>query len=399
MQRYLFIVAIFVCLTMGSCGGGSSSGSNNETIAHLEDIGCEWTEDSTEYICVDTEGNLVSLADGVITTKSNGGTEELTIYYGINGLPTRMVIGNEIFVYDWDTTNSKVDLAFIDDDDSITLQRNISVSASAISDILGLADSFTAPIGNAGAGNKAWPSIQENPWWYIGKVAGGVTCIGALGVAYVSAGTSEIVLAGQGVMVTCGLLVVSTAYENTIASEIVPEGEYLAIGIEAIQCPSNAAECLQTGVDTLSVLTEAAIIRTEGASTEIENAEASLEGGGGAVKVTLRWEREVDLDLHVIDPEGEEIYYGDKTSSSGGELDVDDTNGGTASDPAIENIAWTANAPSGTYTYYVKYYSGSGSTNYTLAIYLDDVLYGSIISGTVSSAGGQSTSATFTYPQ
>ena len=79
----------------------------------------------------------------------------------------------------------------------------------------------------------------------------------------------------------------------------------------------------------------------------------------GVPHVCLKWNIATDLDLHVLDPNGEEIYYGHKNSMSGGELDVDKTH-----EPnSIENIFWkikpgnVITAPRGRYKIYVKYYA------------------------------------------
>lgn len=93
--------------------------------------------------------------------------------------------------------------------------------------------------------------------------------------------------------------------------------------------------------------------------------------GSGDVQVTLRWNSSVDLDLHVTEPNGEETYYGDRSSSTGGELDVD-ANAGCGGDPPVENIFWPeGSAPSGTYTVEVVGFSVSscgGSSDYTLTV-------------------------------
>ncbi len=124
--------------------------------------------------------------------------------------------------------------------------------------------------------------------------------------------------------------------------------------------------------------------------------ETVIPYGGGSVQLTLRWEREVDLDLHVVDPNDEEIYFGDTTSASGGYLDHDDTDGGTPSDPAVENIYWESNAPSGSYTVSVKYYDGSGSTDYEVIVTMDGEIYGTY-TGTLTSYGETQEVTTFTY--
>ncbi len=45
--------------------------------------------------------------------------------------------------------------------------------------------------------------------------------------------------------------------------------------------------------------------------------------GGGDVQVSVSWSDSSDVDLHVIDPNGDEIFYGQKTVPSGGNLDLD----------------------------------------------------------------------------
>ena len=43
----------------------------------------------------------------------------------------------------------------------------------------------------------------------------------------------------------------------------------------------------------------------------------------GDVQLTAAWSTRADVDLHVVDPIGEEIYYNHATSDSGGRLDHD----------------------------------------------------------------------------
>jgi hypothetical protein len=101
------------------------------------------------------------------------------------------------------------------------------------------------------------------------------------------------------------------------------------------------------------------------------------EGGelvrGVAVKVgdpqfTLLWNTDgVDLDLHVIEPSGKEIYWEEPRGVQGGELDVDNTKGF-----GPENVYWMVESkgpgtqmvkgpgPSGTYKWFVVYWGGFG---------------------------------------
>lgn len=80
--------------------------------------------------------------------------------------------------------------------------------------------------------------------------------------------------------------------------------------------------------------------------------------GTGDVQVTLIWESTNDLDLWVIDPNQELIYFGHASSESGGQLDVDANAGcrNTTTQP-VENIFWPPQkAPRGEYVVKVNYY-------------------------------------------
>lgn len=82
-------------------------------------------------------------------------------------------------------------------------------------------------------------------------------------------------------------------------------------------------------------------------------------GSSGDLKVTLLWDFYADIDLHILQPNGREIWYRNKSdASTGGMLDVDHRNGGLG---AAENIYWQ-NPPSGQYKVAVKYYGQSKNT-------------------------------------
>jgi hypothetical protein len=83
---------------------------------------------------------------------------------------------------------------------------------------------------------------------------------------------------------------------------------------------------------------------------------ASLKDvGTGDVQVTLEWASDADLDLHVVEPDGTEIWYEEPgPSSTGGALDVD-SNVECVNDGGVENVYWPASgAPTGTYTVRVE---------------------------------------------
>lgn len=82
-------------------------------------------------------------------------------------------------------------------------------------------------------------------------------------------------------------------------------------------------------------------------------------GERGELKVTLLWDFRGDIDLHVMQPNGKEIYFDKKKDdSTGGYLDVDNREGGTGS---AENIYWPSVAK-GKYTVGLVYYGKARSS-------------------------------------
>lgn len=97
--------------------------------------------------------------------------------------------------------------------------------------------------------------------------------------------------------------------------------------------------------------------------------------GTGDVQVTLRWSSTADLDLSVVDPTGSQIDFANRTSPSGGQLDVDSNyDCETATSAGVENVFWPPGAaPDGVYTITVTYFdvcepSGTGPQAYELTV-------------------------------
>lgn len=121
---------------------------------------------------------------------------------------------------------------------------------------------------------------------------------------------------------------------------------------------------------------------------------ADLVVGTGKVQVTLIWDNEVDMDLHVFEPNGTEIWYASPgPTATGGRLDRDDNVCGTPNrgPGGVENVFWPndVNAPTGTYRVQVVEYGRCGQpvANWILEIRVN----GNLVKRETGAGGGFST--------
>ena len=91
--------------------------------------------------------------------------------------------------------------------------------------------------------------------------------------------------------------------------------------------------------------------------SDIDRIRDSLGGHVGPITITLKWETGDDLDLSLVEPNRNVIYYGRKDSPSGGHLDIDMNAGGLQSNDPIENIYYESSPPSGRYRVNVNFFS------------------------------------------
>lgn len=91
----------------------------------------------------------------------------------------------------------------------------------------------------------------------------------------------------------------------------------------------------------------------------------------GDPQISLSWENYNDLDLHCVEPGGFEIFFKNRRSARGGELDVD-MNVQPETNRPVENIYYDPRiAPRGEYAVYVNHYHNHGGhdpTPYTVHI-------------------------------
>ncbi len=133
-----------------------------------------------------------------------------------------------------------------------------------------------------------------------------------------------------------------------------------------------------------------------------------VQVGGGDLQISLVFDQPDDVDLHVVEPGGFEIYYGATVSPSGGNLDLD-------SNPACfqdyvnnENVTYMGvTPPTGMYTVRVDYWEdcnlSSGPVNYVVTVTKGGIAttyMGMFANGSDDGGGAGSgvTVATFMYP-
>lgn len=142
---------------------------------------------------------------------------------------------------------------------------------------------------------------------------------------------------------------------------------FVGLEMDAIDClslpvhglPTHALElygaldgCLNTIITGANGIENAYNYYTTDREAILQNYRGILSSGFGDIKITLSWDTETDIDLWVIDPYSEKIWFEDPIASSGGQLDVDNTDG-----YGPENVFWPVNeAPFGTYTVQIHYY-------------------------------------------
>lgn len=128
--------------------------------------------------------------------------------------------------------------------------------------------------------------------------------------------------------------------------------------------PKNAKQiyeglygCYQSILDGVSFVDTHYEEIVKSAQTALEKYRAILNTGYGDIKITLTWNTTSDLDLWVIEPSGEKIYFEHQYSATGGQLDLDDTDGF-----GPENVFWPVDsAPFGSYKVQVHFYGGQDS--------------------------------------
>ena len=153
------------------------------------------------------------------------------------------------------------------------------------------------------------------------------------------------------------------------------EGGYYKLPVTATKGSYNFYLMLSQNLDKDHFVILVSIEDADGLISESEVIPVSLiQAGTGKLQVSCSWNRLNDVDLHLVEPNGEEIYYGDSVSDSGGELDVDSNAACIIDEINNENITYSEEdvVQNGEYIVRVDFYEScniSEDTNYLIVAY------------------------------
>ncbi len=172
------------------------------------------------------------------------------------------------------------------------------------------------------------------------------------------------------------LLPTQAIYTLTIVSD--------EMGLEYdIELACGGVQTVQSPTLTITPISEPTPIPK---SDSLSSRAAEITATGDLV-VYLLWQSVVDLDLHVIDPRGEEIYFENPRSMTGGILEYEaNASCLTAINKPQESIFWKADtAPSGEYQVVVDYYGScedEGAQDFLIGVWINGEL-AQLVEGTI----------------
>lgn len=234
-------------------------------------------------------------------------------------------------------------------------------------------------LAGCGGGNPAGPSRTPGPTVasYITAVTdvAGLTAVLRSGSPPATGAGPSLQVAGNSTVINGGtsqVLVNASAPVAVVYVSIGAAGSYWELRLPSPQTrvvlvlsfaatlPSSFFDCVYGAGTASGAISVPVVVPTQ-----------SRTVGSGDVQVSLSWNTASDVDLHVVDPRGEEIYYGHRGSASGGVLDLDSNAACAIDGVQNENITWpSGRAPAGSYTVRVDYWSSCGvpRTDYVVRV-------------------------------
>jgi hypothetical protein len=212
---------------------------------------------------------------------------------------------------------------------------------------------FFAALGMLAACGSSTTTTAGIQQYVSGVQSGDGTTTAALNPGQAQAGTGPTVTvvsagaavpgAAQFIQLSC-----STSCTSVVVAVQGVDGYYQLTGLPDPTSQSIVVLLASTAAQTFDFLIGAGTGTTVGSLTSLPVTLTTV--GTGDIEVSLNWGTPTDLDLHVVEPSGEEIYYGNRTSGTGGMLDLDSNAGCNIDGVEAEHVTWPGvTPPSGTY--------------------------------------------------
>jgi len=336
-KSIIFLLFIVTTMVITSCKKDEKSKPDVPDISVIDISGeSEWDYcvlGTHDYYFIKTNGSVPE----AVLFHSSEANKDYSVFFSYDGYLDKVVVDNYIFSFK-NPNGNKIDIGVIYPNGDIEILREVEMEYDW--------DNYTL---KSAKSIEAWSDVIR----WTGRIVAGVPCGISAAVAISSGGIATPIA-----LWACGNYILSLSADITENEFEVHDGFIEFVGVygnaqTAISCSSGEL------VDCSSGAISYAFSEWADHQEEIENmddvvqvVDAALEYGYGDVQITLTWDNIADLDLHVIDPNGEDIYFYHDYSISGGKLDVDDIDG-----YGPENIYWPNNeAPSGNYEVYVHHY-------------------------------------------
>ena len=177
----------------------------------------------------------------------------------------------------------------------------------------------------------------------VGSMTSGATATAEVGDPPAAGAGPTVTVASPDVVINGGTVRVtlegSTSFDRIVVAVEGLPGHYLV----SVPVPVTSLELLLTLAQDLGprTFTLNYAVGSGGAIGAYVDVPATLVAvGTGDVQVSVSWDAESDVDLHVIDPTGDEVFYGQQLVTSGGSLDLD-SNAACAIDGVVQRLAYT----------------------------------------------------------
>lgn len=257
--------------------------------------------------------------------------------------------------------------------------------------------------------------LRENTVYHISDFIDRVTDAGGTVVAVLHTGSPPVpnggpsaTVSGVGTMVNGGSsqqAVAASANYTTVIVSIIGVMDYYELTLPGATSTSDILITAAQSVNTTTLGLQYAVISGSSVGAYFSQGMRIIGVGTGDVQVSISWTGASDVDLHVVDPSGEEVYFGNRTAASGGTLDLDSNPACSLDNVNNENITWPlGQGMPGTYTVRVDYWDACGvaQSDYVVTVQTTNgtaqVFTGSLTgSGDHGGSGSGTQITTFTF--